>query len=116
MDQQNDNKSMDGNKSPKKSNRSPPYALFNLVVILVAIGYAIYIKLYIKDAEIDQTVESVDQMDYKIPMFTAEELKQFNGEGECHYTYITFLTSENESKMCIFWVKKSSKLHNLLYL
>lgn len=85
MEHQNDNKSTDGNKSTKKSNRSPPYALFNLVVILVAIGYAVYVKFYIEDVEINQTVESVDQSEFKIPMFTAEELKQFNGEGEYFY-------------------------------
>lgn len=86
MDHQNENKSTDGSKSPKKSNRSPPYALFNLVVILVAIVYGIYYQLYVKDVEMEQTVESSDQSEYKIPMFTAEELKQFNGEGECLYT------------------------------
>jgi hypothetical protein len=85
MDHQNDNKSQDGSKSPKKSNRSPPYALFNLVVILVAIFYGIYYQLYVKDAEIDTVVESSDQSEYKIPMFTAEELKQFNGEGIITY-------------------------------
>ena len=86
MEHQNDNKSTEADKPPQRSNRSPPYALFNLVVILVAIGYAVYVKFYNNDSQINQIVETADQTEYKIPMFTAEELKQFNGEGECLYT------------------------------
>ncbi|CAG9803024.1 unnamed protein product [Chironomus riparius] len=91
MEHQNDNKSTEAEKLPKRSNRSPPYALFNLVVILVAIGYAIYVKFYNNGTEINKTVESVDQTEYKIPMFTAEELKQFNGEGDNKKLYLAIM-------------------------
>lgn len=67
----------------KKSNRSPPYALFNLLVIVVAIIYGCYHQFYIKDAENKEPAE-IDESDdlVKIPMFTAEELKKYNGEGK----------------------------------
>jgi hypothetical protein len=73
MDNQQDEKR-------KTSNRSPPYAIFNLLVIFVAILYGVYYQIYQKDAEINQT-EQPDTNDYKIPMFTADELAQYNGEG-----------------------------------
>ncbi|XP_070491849.1 neuferricin [Chironomus tepperi] len=91
MEHQKENNTTADNKSTKKSNRSPPYALFNLVVILVAIGYAVYVKFYINDAETDQAVKSVDQGEYKIPMFTAEELKQYNGEGDNKILYLAIM-------------------------
>lgn len=72
----------------RKSNRSPPYALFNLLVIVVAIIYGAYYQLYVKDTtESSETTASVveesDDDLVKISMFTAEELKKYNGEGEC---------------------------------
>jgi hypothetical protein len=77
----------------KKSNRSPPYALFNLLVIITAIVYGAYYQMYLKDAP--ETTEAtggggVEQNDddlVKIPMYTAEELKKYNGEGECNFFY-----------------------------
>lgn len=68
----------------KKSNRSPPYALFNLLVIIVAIIYGVYYQMYLKDAD-NETIAAVkEKKDYvKIPMFTVEELKKYNGEGKC---------------------------------
>jgi hypothetical protein len=69
----------------RESKRSPPYALFNLLVIIVAIVYGAYHQLYLKDAEHqeiqDEVVESDNEL--KIPMFTADDLKKYNGEGEC---------------------------------
>lgn len=67
----------------KKSNRSPPYALFNLLVIVVAIIYGAYYQMYInKDAtKVDEVVEGEDDL-IKIPLFTAEQLKQFDGVSE----------------------------------
>lgn len=69
--------------SGKESKRSPPYALFNLLVIIVAIIYGVYYQLYIKDAdnETNAVVEESEDM-VKIPMYTADELKKYNGEGE----------------------------------
>lgn len=70
----------------KKSNRSPPYALFNLLVIIVAIIYAVYYQLYMNDGEnLEEAVAGGrDESDqFKIPMFTSDELKEYNGEGEC---------------------------------
>ena len=70
----------------RKSNRSPPYALFNLLVIIVAIVYGAYYQMYVKDSlENLDTAGVVDESDddlVKISMFTAEELKKYNGEGE----------------------------------
>lgn len=46
------------NNGPKKSNRSPPYALFNLLVILCAISYGIYHQMYLsEDAKGEAKVE-----------------------------------------------------------
>lgn len=85
--------SSDGEEQPhhsqrtKKSNRSPPYALFNLLVIIVAILYGAYYQMYVKDSteNLDSTgaVEESDDDLVKISMFTTEELKKYNGEGEC---------------------------------
>ena len=70
----------------KKSNRSPPYALFNLLVIIVAIVYGIYYQTYInKDAPpSDESVDvKTDEKETeKVPLFTAEELKKFDGVSE----------------------------------
>lgn len=79
--QQNNNTTKKVNDVPKKSNKSPPYALFNLVVIVVAIIYGIYYQSSMKEAEISQTTDS-EQAEYKIPMFTVEELSLYDGEGE----------------------------------
>lgn len=68
----------------RKSNRSPPYALFNLLVIIVAIIYGAYHQLYLKDVEnveIDAEVVQSDEL-VKIPMLTVDELKSHNGEGD----------------------------------
>ena len=54
--QKKDHNNTNGNGS-RKSNRSPPYALFNLVVILVAIAYGIYYQLYLKDTEVSARVD-----------------------------------------------------------
>jgi hypothetical protein len=66
----------------RKSNRSPPYALFNLLVIVVAIFYGIYYQMYIakdpKAKEESPDVSSGDDM-VKIPLFTTDELKKFDG-------------------------------------
>lgn len=69
----------------RKSNRSPPYALFNLLVIVVAIIYGAYYQMYLnKDAtKVDEVVEGEDDL-IKIPLFTAEQLKQFDGVSEYH--------------------------------
>lgn len=74
---------------PKRSNRSPPYAAFNLVVILVAIAYGIYYQMYLKEAEVSQPI-GTEQNDFTIPMFTADELKKYNGEGKvnCYATFV----------------------------
>lgn len=74
--------------SKRKSNRSPPYALFNLLVIIVAIVYGAYYQLYVKDSTEsletnNAVVEESDDDLVKIAMFTADELKKYNGEGEC---------------------------------
>lgn len=77
-----------GRREKKKiSNRSPPYALFNLLVIMVAIIYGAYHQFYLKDAENKETKPEVvahsdNDNDLKIPMLTIDELKKFNGEGK----------------------------------
>lgn len=73
-------------KGRRESKRSPPYALFNLLVIIVAIIYGAYYQIYLKDAENQETPAEVVQSEseVKISMFTTEELKKYNGEG----TYI----------------------------
>lgn len=74
----------------RKSNRSPPYALFNLLVIVVAIIYGAYYQMYLnKDATKSEEAPKVPQSEdelIKIPLFTAEQLKQFDGVGEFHVT------------------------------
>lgn len=70
----------------RKSNRSPPYALFNLLVIIVAIIYGAYYQMYIsKDATGKEETKDVPQNDddlIKIPLFTADELKKYDGVSE----------------------------------
>jgi uncharacterized membrane protein len=72
--------------SKRKSNRSPPYALFNLLVIVVAIIYGAYYKMYLEKApnssEEPADVQMVEDEMVKIPLFSAEELKKFDGVGE----------------------------------
>lgn len=67
----------------RKSNRSPPYALFNLLVIVVAIVYGAYYQMYLsKDAQVsDKVVEVLEEENdlQKIQLFTNDELKKFNG-------------------------------------
>lgn len=69
--------------SKKKSTASPPYALFNLLVIVVAIIYGAYYKMYLeKDpskSEDPADVQLVEDEMVKIPLFTADELKKFDG-------------------------------------
>jgi hypothetical protein len=71
--------------SRRKSNRSPPYALFNLLVIVVAIIYGAYYKMYLEKApnssEEPADVQMVEDEMVKIPLFTAEELRKFDGVG-----------------------------------
>lgn len=64
----------------RKSNRSPPYALFNLLVIVVAICYGAYYQMYSKEATEETTGEGDLQ---RIPLFTAEELKKYDGVSKC---------------------------------
>lgn len=77
------------NGGKRKSNRSPPYALFNLLVILTAIAYGVYYQIYVKDSPENSEVSGEQSEDdlVKIPMFTAEELKKYNGEGECNFFF-----------------------------
>jgi hypothetical protein len=89
-------KTMSDNQDPatnqnkkKESKRSPPYALFNLLVIIVAIIYAAYYHIYLKDAEtLPSGARENDELT-DIPMFTAEQLKSFNGEGECQTIFLS---------------------------
>lgn len=66
----------------KKSNRSPPYALFNLLVILTAIAYGAYHQMYlskeVKPEDVETSAGGEDDLQ-KIPLFTAEQLKKFDG-------------------------------------
>lgn len=70
----------------RKSNRSPPYALFNLLVIVVAIVYGAYYQMYLsKDAQASEKVVEVQEDDgdlQKIQLFTADELKKFDGTSK----------------------------------
>jgi hypothetical protein len=92
--------SSDG-KQRKQSNRSPPYALFNLLVIVVAIIYAAYYQFYLNGSESlekSAAVEADESDQFKIPMFTSEQLKAYNGEGECR------LRPSNIIYVCtVFW-------------
>lgn len=66
----------------RKSNRSPPYALFNLLVIVVALIYGAYYQMYLsKDATQSEqaAVTEADENLERIPLFTVEELKKFDG-------------------------------------
>lgn len=70
----------------RKSNRSPPYALFNLLVIIVAIIYGAYYQMYLskdvaKSEESADAQQSEDEL-IKIPLLTADELKKFDGVSE----------------------------------
>lgn len=70
----------------RKSNRSPPYALFNLLVIIVAIVYGAYHQLYLsKESASPETPADIQELDeeLKIPLFTAEKLEKFDGVSEC---------------------------------
>lgn len=73
----------------RKSTRSPPYALFNLLVIVVALIYGAYYQMYLsRDATQSEQVvvtEGDDDLE-RIPLFTAEELKKFDGVGKCQLT------------------------------
>lgn len=79
MDQQSPN-------GKRKSNRSPPYALFNLLVIVVAIVYGAYYQMYLaKDpakVETEADVQQTDDETERIPLFSAEELAKFDGVSE----------------------------------
>lgn len=68
----------------KVSNRSPPYALFNLLVIVVAIMYGAYYKMYLEKDPAQSEVADVPESDdlQKIPLFTADDLKKFDGVSE----------------------------------
>lgn len=75
----------DQSNERRKSNRSPPYALFNLLVIVTAILYGAYHQMYLsKDATSDEAVEIITGEGdlQKIQLFTAEELKKFDGVSE----------------------------------
>lgn len=83
----------------KRSNRSPPYALFNLLVILVAIAYGAYHQMYLaKDpattASVQQSIDvpsTNDELE-KISLFTVDELKKFDGVSEYrtfHYSRLS---------------------------
>lgn len=76
-------------KTKRSSKRSPPYALFNLLVIVVAIAYGAYHQMYLaKDAttaseELADVPTGEDEME-KIQLFTADELKKFDGVSKYH--------------------------------
>lgn len=74
----------------RKSNRSPPYALFNLLVILVAIAYGAYYQMYLnKDSASNEPTIDVKQCGDdtgKIPLFTADELKKYDGVSKYRFT------------------------------
>lgn len=70
----------------KKSNRSPPYALFNLLVIVTAVCYAMYYNMYLSPKGVEEEEVQLNQNEeedlVKIPMFTAEQLAKFDGISE----------------------------------
>lgn len=66
-------------KKTAKSNRSPPYALFNLLVIVVAVIYGAYYQMYLrKDATQSEQIVTENE-EVKIQLFTSEELKKYDG-------------------------------------
>lgn len=93
MDQQTSEKT-------KRSNRSPPYALFNLLVIVVAIAYGAYHQMYLAKQPGEATtaseqsvdVPSVDDELEKIPLFTVDELNKFDGVSKYHFILISDFT------------------------
>lgn len=77
--------------SDKPSRKSPPYALFNLIVIVVAIFYGVYYqinkagnKISLAD-ELPIKEEEVYNDEEKIRLLTADELKSFDGSKEMHF-------------------------------
>lgn len=82
---------MEQEQLKRKSNRSPPYALFNLLVIIVAIIYGAYYQMYLSkppsDPETVADVQEANDSD-RIPLFTAEELKKFDGISKYFPTFI----------------------------
>lgn len=67
----------------RKSNRSPPYALFNLLVIVTAVIYGGYHQMYLSKDEAAPEVEKSDE-NPKILLFTADQLKKFDGISKTH--------------------------------
>ncbi|KAG5683939.1 hypothetical protein PVAND_013195 [Polypedilum vanderplanki] len=90
MDPKESNHNKHSSDEKHKSKRSPPYALFNLLVIIVAIIYAVYYQLYLKDVEnVEEVAGGEGESDqFKIPMFTSEQLKEYNGEGDNKKLYL----------------------------
>jgi hypothetical protein len=80
---QDSNPPADDQNGRRKSNRSPPYALFNLLVIVVAVIYGAYYQMYLstdETAEVDSKAGEEELQ--RIPLFTASELKKFDGVSE----------------------------------
>lgn len=86
---QDANPSQDQNGA-RKSNRSPPYALFNLLVIVTAVVYGAYYQMYLSTDEMEvEVVEKSGEDLQRIPLFTTEQLKKFDGVSEYHQNSFT---------------------------
>lgn len=79
----------------RKSNRSPPYALFNLLVIVTAVIYGAYHQMYLSNDEAAPEVENGNEHQ-KIPLFTADELKKFDGVSKYRQTINHVQKYEND--------------------
>lgn len=94
----------------RSSNRSPPYALFNLLVIIVALIYGAYYQMYLsKDATQSEQVAATDGAGEndpeKIILFTADELKKFDGISECQLVdNLSMISDKVESDIAINFV------------
>jgi hypothetical protein len=79
---QDSNPPADDQNGRRKSNRSPPYALFNLLVIVVAVIYGAYYQMYLSTDETAEVEDKTGDELQRIPLFTASELKKFDGVSE----------------------------------
>lgn len=66
-------------RESRRSNRSPPYALFNLLVIVVAIIYAVYYKMYLSQDGAKSGEALNRPAGQNFPLFTVDELKKYDG-------------------------------------
>jgi hypothetical protein len=89
MDPTKDSNSSQDPNGRRKSNRSPPYALFNLLVIVTAVIYAAYHQMYLSNEESKEVEDRTGDELQRIPLFTAEQLKKFDGVSEYHSYYTT---------------------------